>query len=142
MKLRTIVIGAALFGVAGGADAAGVAYKPDQDNAPVRKHRRTAHRAPYRECCGEGYRFVYAESWYGFKKVVAPVRRAEHGDEVRLPGGTWVYCEFSCEYTLRRQSLDFWQGQGAGGQSDQVSPGYFRKDFYIDDWGRRHGYLF
>jgi hypothetical protein len=139
MILRTIVTGAALLGLAASAYAG--SYQPDQpDRAqaePLKRHHR-AHGAPYRDCCGP-YRFVYAESWYGFKKVVAPVRRAELGDQVRLPGGAWVYCEFSCEYTLRKQSLDFWQGQGAGG-SDQVSPG--RWDFYVDGWGHRHPYMF
>lgn len=99
------------------------------------KSKRKKHRgAPWREA--EGYRVVYAESWYGFKKVVAPVRRAELGDQVRLPGGTWVYCEASCEYTLRKQSLDFWEG--VTGDGDTVSPGYLRKDFYLDDLRRRH----
>jgi hypothetical protein len=139
MILRAIVTGAALLGLAGAAYAEG-SYKPDRSGeaAPMKRKHRSARGASY--CCG-AYRFVYAESWYGFKKVVAPVRRAELGDQVRLPGGTWVYCEFSCEYTLRRQSLDFWQGQGAGG-NDQVSPGYFRWDFYVDGWGRRHPYSF
>jgi hypothetical protein len=138
MILRAIVAGAALLGLAGAAHAES-SYKPDRGEfAPQKRKHRAARGAPY--CCGV-YRFVYAESWYGFKKVAAPVRRAELGDQVRLPGGTWVYCEFSCEYTLRRQSLDFWQGQGAGG-SDQVSPGYFRRDFYFDGWGRRHPYSF
>jgi hypothetical protein len=139
MILRAIVTGAALLGL-GGAAYAETSYKPDrgEEAAPIKRKHRSAHGAPY--CCGV-YRFVYAESWYGFKKVAAPVRRAELGDQVRLPGGTWVYCEFSCEYTLRRQSLDFWQGQGAGG-NDQVSPGYFRRDFYVDGWGHRHPYSF
>jgi hypothetical protein len=139
MILRAIVTGAALLGLAAAAHA-DTTYKPDRgDSGAPLKHRRHAHRhAPYRD---GAYRFVYAESWYGSKRVVAPVRRAELGEQVRLPGGTWVYCEFSCEYTLRRQSLDFWQGQGAGG-SDQVSPGYFRWDFYVDGWGHRHPYLF
>ncbi|MBI4724455.1 MAG: hypothetical protein HY765_05600 [Rhodomicrobium sp.] len=136
MILRTAVTGAIVLGFAAAANSAHAGYKPDHDNGPAasaplkHRHRLARRRPPYRNCCG-AYRFVYAESWYGFKKVVAPVRHAEHGDQVRLPGGTWVYCEFSCEYTLRRQSLDFWQGQGAG-PNDQVSPGYFRWDFYID----------
>ena len=143
MTFRMLAIGAALAGSIAATQMAEAGYKPDRDDgarveAPL-KLRRKAARRPYRDCCGV-YRFVYAESWYGFKRVVAPVRRAELGDQVRLPGGTWVYCEFSCEYTLRKQSLDFWQG--ASGEGDSVSPGYFRKDFYIDDYGQRHGYLF
>ena len=137
MILRAIVTGCALLGLAASAYA-GITNIPTRmrgdPGAPPK------HGAPYRDCCGP-YRFVYAESWYGFKKVVAPVRRAELGDQVRLPGGTWVYCEFSCEYTLRKQSLDFWQGQGAGG-GNRVSPGASRWDFYVDGWGHRQPYMF
>jgi hypothetical protein len=144
MGLRALVIAAAMFGLVPAVGAAGLVSQvnpADILGAPASPYmQRVGERAPYKKCCGEGYRFVYAESWYGFKKVVAPVRRAEHGDQVRLPGGTWVYCEFSCEYTLRKQSLDFWEG--ASGQGQSVSPGYFRKDFYIDSWGQRRGYLF
>jgi hypothetical protein len=142
MILRAIVTGAALLGLAAAAHADS-SYKPDRGDArpPLKRKRHTARHAPYRECCGEVYRFVYAESWYGFKRVVAPVRRVPLGDQVQLPGGTWVDCEFSCEYTLRRQSLDFWTEQGAGGNS-QASPGYFRWDFYVDGWGNRHPYMF
>ncbi|MFZ1108405.1 MAG: hypothetical protein WAN43_08675 [Rhodomicrobium sp.] len=129
MILRAIVTGCALLGFAAAAHA-GTASNPDRgDTGAPLKHRRHAHR------------FVYAESWYGFNKVVAPVRRAELGDQVRLPGGTWVYCEFSCEYTLRRQSLDFWQSHGAGG-GNRVSPGASRWDFYVDGWGHRQPYMF
>jgi hypothetical protein len=104
------------------------------------KGKRHVRRAPYRECCGEPYRFVYAEGWYGLKKVIAPVRRAGDGDQVQLPGGIWVRCEFSCEYTLRKQTLDFWKEHGA--DCIQASPCYPRSDSYVDGWGYRHGYLF
>lgn len=137
--LAAIALGMSLIA---GACVAQAGYKPKEryfgpDGEPVYeggpKSKRKKHRgAPFRD--GEGYRFVYAESWYGFQKVVAPVRRANLGDQVRLPGGTWVYCEASCEYTLRKQSLDFWESQG---NSSFVSPGYFRKEFYLDDLGRR-----
>lgn len=147
MKLRVLAASAALVGIAAAANTAQAGYKPDDRSygpgeatgAPAKLRRKALRHAPYRDCCGV-YRFVYAESWYGFKRVVAPVRRAELGDQVRLPGGSWVYCEFSCEYTLRKQSLDFWEG--VTGQGQNVSPGYFRKDFYIDDYGHRRGYLF
>ena len=143
MRLGVVATAAASFALfaaansaMAGTDPAKGYYAPDNhgDAAPVNP-RRNPRRAPY--CCGV-YRFVYAESWYGFKKVVAPVRRAALGDQVRLPGGAWVYCEFSCEYTLRKQSLDFWQG--VTGQGENISPGYFRWDFYIDDFGRPHRY--
>lgn len=141
MKHLWIAALAVTFGLAAGVSTA-QAYKPKEQyfgpegepayDGPVKSKRKKARGAPYRG--GDGYRFVYAESWYGFKKVVAPVRRASLGEQVRLPGGTWVYCEASCEYTLRKQSLDFWQSVG---RDASVSPGYFRKEFYLDDIGRR-----
>jgi hypothetical protein len=142
MGMRAILLGAVtlLFVSAFQAQAG---YKPEEryyggadgyGDAPLKRRK---GRVPYRDrgCCGEPYRFVYAESWYGFKQVVAPVRRAELGEQVRLPSGNWVYCEFSCEYTLRKQSLDFWEG--ATKQGDSVSPGIFRKTWDLDDLGRR-----
>jgi hypothetical protein len=144
--IRALVIGAVTFALAAAADAAGDNYKQDQEGGPgagpvAVKPEHGARRAPYRDCCGEeGYRFVYAEGWYGSKKIVAPVRHADLGDQVRLPGGTWVYCELSCEYTLRKQTLDFWER--ARGQEQNVPLDYPRKDFYIDSWGQRRGYLF
>ncbi len=126
---RIALLLAATLGFAANASAA--TFNESAFDGPIRHDRRLVHRRlPYRHCCGI-YRFVYAESWYGFKRVVAPVRHALHGDQVLLPGGAWVYCSVTCEYTLRRQSLDFWQGQGAGGD-DQTSPGYFRWNFYLD----------
>lgn len=90
------------------------------DEAP-RKYGRK--KAPYR---GE-YRFILVESHFGHGSVVAPVRMARLGKQVKLPGGSWVYCEITCEYTVRRMSLDFWEGQGQG----FTSPGYFRWHFYL-----------
>jgi len=37
------------------------------------------------------------------------VRRGPRGDEVRLPGGTWVPCSFNCYFTLRNATVDFWR---------------------------------
>jgi len=134
MIFRALLTGAALLGLAASANA-GSFSQPDGATVPhIKKVRAAPQRAPKfcgecKDCCG-AYRVIYAESWYGFERVIAPVRRAEHGDQVRLPGGSWVYCEFSCEYTLKRQSLDFWQGQGAGGTGDQSSPGYFSVNIY------------
>jgi hypothetical protein len=97
--------------------------------------------APLDGCC-EPYRYVYAESWYGAEKVVAPVRHGPLGDdEVLLPGDIWVACELSCEYALRKQTLDYWQKQGAA-SNIQVPPAYPRQDSYVDQWGYRHGYPF
>lgn len=140
MRLRILLSLFAVFALfATAAAPASAGYKPpreryekwhgDEDyKAPRRKG--STRRRPCKRDCDGAYRYVYAESWYGFKKVVAPVRQARLGEQVRLPGGTWVYCEFSCEYTLRKQSLDFWESQGNG---SFVSPGLFRKDFYLDE---------
>lgn len=66
----------------------------------------------------EGY--VTAESRYGNGAVSAPVRVSQFGLQVKLPGGSWLYCESSsllfdrsrpCSETLRRESLDFWETQ-------------------------------
>ncbi len=60
---------------------------------------------------------VTAYSDYGNGALRAPVRIAQYGYQVRLPGGYWHYCEISgllsykspCSETLRRESLDFWE---------------------------------
>ena len=63
---------------------------------------------------GSGY--VTAESNYGNGTVRGPVRRTPQGRlEVRLPGGTWIECGFSCADTLRRETVDFWRNHGGGG---------------------------
>ncbi len=90
-------------------------------DGPSKHHKR----APYRH---DGYRYIRVESDNHPKAVIVPVRQTAKGRQVKLPGGSWVYCEITCDYTVRRQSLDFWEGQGQG----YVSPGYFRRDFYID----------
>jgi hypothetical protein len=41
--------------------------------------------------------------------ISAPVRSGPRGDEVRLPGGTWVPCGFNCYFTLRNATIDFWR---------------------------------
>ncbi len=61
--------------------------------------------------------YVTAYSDYGNGVVSAPVRAAQYGYQVRLPGGYWIDCVRSglfshddpCSDTLRRQSLDFWE---------------------------------
>jgi hypothetical protein len=75
------------------------------------------------------YDYVTAEATFGGKSVTAPVRAGRWGEEVRLPGGSWVDCEVTCEYTLRRWTVDFWQGVGP---DKFVSPGYFRFDYDMD----------
>jgi hypothetical protein len=127
MILRSIVVAAGVFGVAAVAHTAEISNKP-------------ASIAPSQGCC-EPYRYVYAEFWYGDRKVVAPVRHGPVGDEVMLPGEIWVPCQFSCEYTLRKQTLDYLESQGAGSGSE-FAPDYPRADSYVNGWGQRHGYLF
>jgi hypothetical protein len=46
---------------------------------------------------------------YPSETISAPVRRGMRGDEVRLPGGTWVPCGFNCYFTLRNATIDFWR---------------------------------
>jgi hypothetical protein len=41
------------------------------------------------------------------------VRHGPRGDEVRLPGGTWVPCGFNCFFTLRNATVDFWRRYNA-----------------------------
>jgi hypothetical protein len=75
------------------------------------------------------YRYITAEATVGGHVVSAPVRHGRLGDEVRTPGGNWVDCEITCEYTLRRLTVDFWDGAAKGWST---SPGYFRYDFDVD----------
>ncbi len=68
--------------------------------------------------------YVVAESHFGNGVVAGPVRRTRLGPQVRLPGGSWIYCERSCSETLRVNTVDFWQNEkGAGGPNavDQES---------------------
>ena len=69
----------------------------------------------------DGYRWITAESQFDFRTISAPVRSGPVGPQVRLPGGTWLNCEYSCEYTLRANTLDFFLC-GEGGDDD-CSPG-------------------
>jgi hypothetical protein len=138
MKFRALAIGVTAMALIAAAGAANASSSPDKHQDGQASHAKTKHkaarRAPYKD------RSVYAEAWYGSKKVVAPVRRGEHGDEVLLPGGIWIACELSCEYTLRKQTLDFWERVTEHGID--ASPGYPRTDFYVDEWGRRRSYPF
>jgi len=43
------------------------------------------------------------------QSVSAPVRRLPKGDQVRLPGGAWVWCGINCYHTLRNATVDFWR---------------------------------
>jgi hypothetical protein len=74
------------------------------------------------------YRYVTAEKTTGTQTVTAPVRPGRWGDEVRLPGGTWIDCGRSCENTLRHETVDFWDDM----TNKTNSPGYFRFEFDLD----------
>ncbi len=147
-KFRALALGAAAVGLIASAHMANAAPKAtdtdsqadERSDTPKKARRKAARRAPYRNDCQEGCRFIYAESWYGQNKVIAPVRYAEFGEQVRIPGGTWVYCEWSCEYTLRKQSLDYWNAVTR--ERQHVAPPYSPKDFYIDRFGNHRNYLF
>jgi hypothetical protein len=47
--------------------------------------------------------------YYPSQTISGAVRRGPRGDEVRLPGGTWVPCGFNCSFTLRNSTVDFWR---------------------------------
>ncbi len=135
MIVRILLTGALSLGLALPADSAAA------QNAAPRRH--IGHKAqPQRGASeGEAYRHVYAEAWYGNQKVIAPVRRAGCCDEVRLPTGEWIACEFSCEITMRKMPLGYWQNLGAG--YNRAGPGgEWRPDHWTDGWGYKHGYLF
>jgi hypothetical protein len=59
--------------------------------------------------------YVVAESQYGHGRVSGPVRQTPLGYQVRLPGGTWIYCRMSCTETLRVETVDFWESRGRDG---------------------------
>jgi len=59
--------------------------------------------------------YVVAESDYGNRTVIGPVRRSRFGYEVRLPGGNWVDCRRDCAEALRVESTDFWETHGPNG---------------------------
>ena len=70
---------------------------------------------------GDGHGWITAQSQFDFRTISAPVRSGPNGDQVRLPGGTWINCEYTCAYTLRSSTLDFFEC-GEGGPDD-CSPG-------------------
>ena len=57
---------------------------------------------------------VVAESRFGNGTVVGDVRQTRLGPQVRTPGGNWIYCRRSCSETLRVETVDFWENEGAG----------------------------
>jgi len=65
-----------------------------------------------------GYGLITVQSNFTADTATAPVRRARYGWEVRLPSGMWIPCEFNCHYTLRNNTVDFWErfNQNANGR--------------------------
>lgn len=59
--------------------------------------------------------YVVAESRFGHGTVSGPVRDTARGPQVRLPGGSWIYCRVSCRETLREETVDFWEARAPGG---------------------------
>lgn len=52
---------------------------------------------------------VHVCSRYGSACVSAPVRNGRNGQEIRLPGGTWIECKQDCRNTLREETVDFFE---------------------------------
>lgn len=77
----------------------------------------------------EEYGYVTARATIGGKEVTAPVRPGPYGrPQVDIGHNTWVDCEITCEYTLRRHTVDFWDFDGGR----TASPGYFSYDVDLD----------
>ena len=54
---------------------------------------------------------VTACSHYGSQCYTAKLVRSPVGWKMRLRGGTLIHCEATCEDTLRRATVDFWEDQ-------------------------------
>lgn len=54
---------------------------------------------------------ITACSKYGSNCVTAKVRLTKLGPQYRSPGGNWIWCEYDCVDTLRRDTVDFWDDQ-------------------------------
>jgi hypothetical protein len=64
----------------------------------------------WRRQIDQTYPHITAQSdWYPSETATGAVRRTPRGDEVRLPGGTWVPCGFNCYHTLKNATVDFWR---------------------------------
>jgi hypothetical protein len=124
-KLAAALIGSAIA-LAATSGAHALDYKPKDVYVEPAPKAKAYKKGPRRH--DDGIAFIHVESHHGKGDMIVPVREGRHGQQVRLPGGNWVYCEITCEYTVRRLSLDFWEGQG----QNFTSPGYFRKRFSLD----------
>jgi hypothetical protein len=54
---------------------------------------------------------VTACSDFGTKCIPARVRDTPLGPQYLSRGGAWTWCEYTCEDTLRRATVDFWADQ-------------------------------
>jgi hypothetical protein len=89
-SLGPSIIGASLFILALAAPAAADRYRARRPIQPIPQ--------------------VTVPSQYDLSDTVSgAVRRTPRGNEVRLPGGTWVPCGFNCYFTLRNATVDFWR---------------------------------
>ncbi|MGA7325196.1 MAG: hypothetical protein WBX25_12075 [Rhodomicrobium sp.] len=141
MVFRSFLMAAASFAMVLAAHAGGENAKTGaKATEAAAAHTKGRPHSGGKLCCGQIYRYVYAEAWYGNRKIVAPVRRVEWGDQVQVPGGAWLNCIFSCELTIRKLRLEYWQALGAGTINRDLP--YPRNDFYIDSEGCKHEYLF
>lgn len=52
---------------------------------------------------------VTACSKYSNGCYSAPLRETRLGPQMRLKGGTWVYCRGDCRDSLREDTVDFWE---------------------------------
>lgn len=52
---------------------------------------------------------VTACSKYSNGCYSAPLRETRLGPQMRLKGGTWVYCRGDCRDSLREDTIDFWE---------------------------------
>ncbi len=75
-----------------------VAAAPLTADAATRKKGADRSRATVQTC-----------SNYGHGCATAPIRRGSVGEELRMPGGTWISCRQDCKTALREEVLDFWE---------------------------------
>ena len=62
---------------------------------------------------------VTACSLFGNGCITAQVRQTPKGPQYRNSAGTWIWCGYSCEETLRVRTVDFWEQQnGLTGEGD------------------------
>ncbi len=69
----------------------------------------------------DAYRYVKAVSQFDLNSyVIVPVRHGKFGDQVLVPKHGWADCEYTCEFTVQKNYLDFWENQ----TDDDLSPGH------------------